>query len=382
MKSADQKVWDESVAYLKKVDSLGFAKVQEKLAFLTNDQQKQEFVGYVKLADSLPAASDPTWKTAARAWMMYKVAKECIQGYLTALEEGEKIQFLNEIRSLGEPGIRSKLESVLSGRAAVEAIVKAQSSPQRNTWDVGGFTNPPQHDPTSFRYIIHSMIPSIEYSDQEKVEYVRAQGRGAFLSGGELRTAELYFTQTSILKTEVMCCSIIDQEKTTTYRGATFGFTMRVPKQNMVAAFDGDASSSPKIGKARGDALTKIEQRGGKVALIDEFLGYVADFYQADLQTPDEILAASKRKEGHNELVVMGETPGSPTLPNGIFVKTSKVGRKVSKEFLALDRQWNLKKLMTGCASRLTIPIIDIPDDKVEASEVDWGTWKWGGLMG
>jgi hypothetical protein len=380
MNPADKKILQDALALLRSLDAVAAGKIDKKLEdCVQDDRDRQDIVDRMKKADPLAYFWQGGWKELARAWVLAKLAAQHIAG-IAYDPPGDGIfnGYLDEIKTLSYDALKQNLTSLTSGKAILDKIMTAKDHSSRDLWDVGAFTNPARHDPKKFRYIIHAMTPAVGFGSKKKRDYMKEKGREQFLTENELKVAEYYLTQTNIIKSEVLCCSIIDQDKTTTFRGSTFGFVLKVPKQNLVAAFDSDAASASKIARARADALIEIPKPVNQLVEIDKFLEDLGGLYDGKLKSPDEVLAASKHTQGHNELVVLGSLLKSSVEVWAIFVKVSE-SNKLLKGFITIDEKWEISKSIHDCAGRLKVPIVNIPEKSGEASEVDFSDWLAGG---
>lgn len=387
LSAADQVVWDAGIGFLKTVDPIATSNLKAKFDSLANDTDKASIVAYMKAMDSKWATHVyvTEWSTAARGWLMYKLATDHVgPGYFDAPTQQQLDAMALPLQGATTESIKTMLLNAMNGKDVLNAIMTGMNSNSRNQWDLGAFTNPKAHSATRFRYLIHAMIVDFGFAPTsvgdkekigEKIAYQQQKGRGAYVTDGRFKVAELYFQKPDFLRSEVLCCSIIEPGKTSTYRNSPFGYVMSVPKQNIVAAWPRDASSAPNTSIARGVDLSVIKDSGDRGAKIADFLEGIAAYYSRPLDTPDQILGATTH--GHNEIAVLGSTPGavraSYIAPSGIFLKTA--GGFLAQEFLTLDANGALGRIMKDAALAQGIPIVNIPDASATASNTDFTTW-------
>lgn len=377
MNPADKKLLNDAIDLIRSLDPVAAAKIQKQLDdCVTEISDRQAMVDLMKRADPLAYFWQGQWKELARAWVLAKLVASHVNIAYSAPDESTFGTYLNAIRTLPYEALKEDLVEMISGKAALSRILSSRSHGKRDLWDLGGFTHPKDHNPKKFRYIVHAMVPAVGFTGTKRRDFMKAKGREQFLTDDELKVADYYLTQTGVIKTEVLCCSIIDQEKTNTYRGSAFGFVLCVPKQNLVAAFSTDAASAAKIGRGRADRLVEMTDPLHRLIETDKFLEDLSGLYDSPLDSPDEILAASKQHDAHNELVVMGSLLGQSVRVAAIFVKTNS--DKLLKSFVELDEKWNVSKSIHACAKRLEIPIVDIPEKAGEPSEIEFNQWKSG----
>src|ERR1700679_58484 len=339
LSAADKKIWDNGIEFLKTVDPPAASQFKTKLSSLADDNDTAAIVACMKLADTKLGtyAYVTEWVTAARGWLMWRVgADHVLPGMYNAPTPQDLNAMLLPLKTASTQDIKTMLLNAMNGKDILNAIMTGMASNSRNQWDLGAFTNPKAHSPSNFRYLIHAMIVDFDYTDAGKTAYQQQQGRGAFVTGGKFKVGELYFKKPDYLRSEVLCCSIIEPGKTSTYRHSPFGYIMSVPKQNIVAAWPRDASSAPNTSIARGVDLAQIRDPGDRGAKIADFLEGLAAYYSKPLDAPAQIIGATQA--GHNEIAVLGTTPGNGArsiAPSGIFLKT--VEGTVAKEFLDMD---------------------------------------------
>ena len=183
------------------------------------------------------------------------------------------------------------------------------------------------------------------------------------ISGGtklELKAAQYYFDNPSVIQQELLSCSVISDTHPQTYVSFSFGFILEVPKGNVCAASKRDLAVNNSV--ARGEMLATLTSTGGKARAVDGFLDILVGMYESDLPAPRNLLADSGNQ--HNEVVVVGSLGGSaPVKVIGIFVKvTPEKGLKLWESAMKANL------LIGRCSQRFNLPIVPIPDDSGTAS--------------
>src|SRR5262249_13754340 len=108
---------------------------------------------------------------------------------------------------------------------------------------------------------------------------------------------------------------------------------------------------------------------------VDNFiLGLADSYYPPNVPSPAEVLGGTPQ-ESHNEVLVLGSISGQAVKPSAIFVKVTPT-EMLWRTFLEDDKQYGLGALMVQCSRRLGIPIIEIPDNRGQASTMDFTTCK------
>lgn len=197
-------------------------------------------------------------------------------------------------------------ESIFAPRATSESLATLRAG-----WTPAAFSDPRLHDPTRFRYLVHAIddvwagLPPGALTDQiaEKPELLKQNA--------------------------VISVSVVDENHQATFGPS--GFILRVPEENIFAAFETDMFVI--------NSVNKLE----RISHFDDL------FYRHGLKTPNEILVRSKENQ-FNEIVITGDTGSAAVEVVGVFInKSFPMSRPSQKRAEALIRT----------AHRLDLPIVE-----------------------
>jgi hypothetical protein len=355
-------------------------KIQRRLENVMMEDQL-EMLRHISMADGLAWRND--WMSVARAWLLVHVSRWVTRmgGYAPPDDVQTILNGLvSQLRSAYETTVRNWIERDMSSRGILVEIARLQRSVSRAAWDLAHFSDPRCHDTHHFRYIIHAMRPTaglgVPSRDQTaRYEYLSNKyGKLITKSGAwTLHSAELFLKEPWRISAELLSCTIIDQDHTRTYGGFCFGFVLAVPGANVCVAATSDLAISN--AQARDDILQLERTPIDRMVVVEEFLETLQGLYSRDLPSPDTILNGSIG--GHNEVLILGTTTTSTVTVSAIFIKVTAKGM-VWKTFLALDAEHGLYALIAACSRLYGYPVIAIPDDSGEASDLPFADWVKG----
>ncbi|MCP4191171.1 MAG: hypothetical protein GY768_11150 [Planctomycetaceae bacterium] len=331
-----------------------------------------------------------SWQSTARAWLLIKLCTNYWTGpglapAPTPVEINNDRQHVN---GTSESTLRNEIWATFDPQAVLRVFEQRKLHPSRTRWN-NAFSDPNFHDPNNFLYLIHAMRPTAgigvdKVTQPKRAAYLRRRLNG-FLDPASLQTTQwtllsgsLYLSQPEILQTELLSCSVIRNNHVKTYAKTVFGYILSAPGTNIAAAEHRDLAASAVQNMARSDQLANVSCEDetmigyARLSLINDFYHKLLPNYYAQLDPPDTIV---NRSTSHNEVLVIGSMSTSVVRPAAIFIKTSRQG-KICTSFLKLDAQWGLGSLMATCSRNLNIPIVPIPDDDEEASQIDFQLWR------
>ena len=211
----------------------------------------------------------------------------------------------------------------------------------REDWDPGQFSDPMPLASGKFCYLIHGLNPGhvmlgqrhvkegkvIEHSDyaQEHANYDKAtkkiasnylvtsiqEGRGHQIEQVHLFPLKLYLDNPNLLTYDLISCSLIDQDHTTTYH--QLGFILEVPADCIWATSVTDMSIP-----------NRLNPMVDRIDLI--LMGYYLDY---GIAPPGDLL--TRTGGGHNEVVALGTSTGGKTVRvKALFVKVTPDGMNLA----------------------------------------------------
>ncbi len=209
---------------------------------------------------------------------------------------------------------------------------------KRDSWAPRNFTDPANHDPRNYQYIIHGLQGnSVKiYQDASTLATVFARLQADYAGvqvphGGRMVNAigadgsirflpyREYLRNPNLLRTDVISCSVISDQVPDTY--TDFGLILKVPKECVMLTGNRDLN---------------IKNRA--TDMLDEFASYGTDPRSRDMLTPAEILqlcinriaavtARDEMNRQYNEIVCVGRSPeGKMVETTGIWVKVNEDG--------------------------------------------------------
>ncbi len=340
---------------------------------------------------------ETSWRRIARAWMvvhvlpMYRIygsfpndqdAHTQYAALIGRLEYYYDNMWVFEEDLMDD--IVEELLGLASSRRHSARIVQLQVHVARNAWAPHHFTNPMQHDPMQFCYVIHAMRPltAIPRGGQAVFEeLLRTVGREYLtacvgnLNQVNLHGAALFLALPRMLCSEILSCSVIDRQHTRTYGSFSFGFILHVPSSNIIMAAHNDLQASYFQNLARPTNLAG-QSLVVRVRAQNELLEGLALGMARPLASPATILRNSSN-QGHNEVLVVGHNGSSRVRPRAIFIKVTSDGR-LWASFMRDDEQHGLRAHILSCCQRLRIPIIPIVEDSEQPSNVTLRGWLRG----
>lgn len=351
------------------------------------DEDLAQIIASLPEVDGLAYGWQWSWKKMARAWLLVSMAGG--QARMTYEPTPEEMTgYLAEMRHASEAQVRAGILALLTqtdlAQRSISEISAILTDPSRESWAPAQFTDPRQHRRDDYRYIItalRTVVPTI--ADPQEIAYLE-QHRRAYLLRDSTNAArrrfnitQYYLSDPTCLSHEVLSCSVISHRKNKTYQNMSFGFVLHVPKNNVCAAGHQDLVAASVQNTARGQNLAGLSGHKRRVKSND-FLSQMAGKAKRNLPTPAQILELSG-VNGHNELIVVGTFMGQ-VRAKAIFVKVT--GRdKLWRSFVedeatfTTNTQTNISAMIFACAERNGIPIIPIPDDRGEDSDVDFQAW-------
>lgn len=339
---------------------------------------------YVVMADGFAYRWQSSWKALARAWLLVKLTAEGPRDAPSRVEMAGYLQFL---QTASEDTVRRGLIALLLNaplaRDASAHAVSCLSDASRNAWAPALFTDPLQHRPESYCYIITALRPMIlTITDAPQIDYLRRH-RQAYLSpcpsqpGAVLyNLTRYYLSDRDAITSEVLSCSVISHAKHATYQNMSFGFVLHVPKNNICNAAAADLLAASVQHTARAMHIAGLPSYGSarsytRVHRLTDFLSEIAGKARPNIPSPAAVLGAT-HPFGHNELIVLGTFMGQ-VRARAIFVKVTR-GR-LWRSFVADDEQHQLTALIFACVRDRRIPVIPITDDSGQASNVEFVPW-------
>lgn len=327
------------------------------------------------------------WVAPARAWMLLKLRET---GMLTVNPPGfdpykdQLPGLVAEVAGLTPAAIVDTLARALGGQHHIALIAAAQSDAARRTalatWNPNNFTPPAAHKARGeWKHLVVGLRRETDIglanSTPARKDYVQ-QHMSAFITADEkYLSAKHYLTDPSILTKSLISASVLTRQKVTTYAKMHFGFVLHVPTELI-------AFAAPKDLDMGFDKTTRPDMLAGKdgmsrMALIsDSFIQGLANLYARPLPTLASVIADTP-VEGHNEIAVVGSIGAAAVRVTGLFVKTTDEAKgggepKLAKEHDVDEATWEISKVMKKAASDLGVPIIRIPDPKLEAGATSY----------
>jgi hypothetical protein len=372
-----------ATALIGSINAIGRVKLQAKLSGADPGAMAQlaEWMREADLVVPGPA------KETARAWILLKYLALFWAGpqQLVAPSDRERNEKLTEVSRRSQASLREDIIDMVTGRGAMKIFASRQNNPSRKVWDTA-FTDPGKHNPLSFQYLIHGMRPTTSLPLDIQKSPLRAAYLKRSLAGNlgvidlvnhtwQLFSAQLYLTNPAVIRSEVLSCSVISNSHVKTYNDCSFGLVLSVPAMNICCASTTDLAISSLQNKARADQLAEETTTIGRLLQVDDFISNLVDcYYYSDVIDPGALVNQTKL-EAHNEVLVLGSISGSLASACAIFVKVTSTNM-MWKSFMDEDMQYGLGALMVKCSRNLGIPIIEIPDNRGEASKMDFKTWK------
>lgn len=203
----------------------------------------------------------------------------------------------------------------------------------------GGTTDPNQHDPTNFRYLVHAINPFSSISARIITMYDARDGITYDESWGDQKIS-MYDQPERLGERVSLSMSLIDQDHTATWGEA--GLIVEAPEQNIVLTSSSDAG-------AHNNNLDFLLQQADKHGVLS-----------------GDNLMRSSSPYSYNEVVAVANRDGQQVQLKGFFYKATKAGEPYNKQ---------LASRMQMHASRLGLPVVAITElgryaqDKVESHD-------------
>lgn len=386
MTPEEKQTLDSALKLIGSISPIGRTKLEAKLK-VADERNQAQIAKWMRDADALAHFFQTSWKDTARAWILLKYLALfwAGPGQGAVPSETEHMEKLTELKQRSEASLREEITDMVTGRGVLKIFAARQKNPCRFVW-ASAFTNPANHSPDSFCYLIHGMRPTTSLEVDENNTPLRALYLRKALKGHlglidpvgkkwQLLSAQLFLTNPDAMHSEVLSCSIITNAHVKTYGNCSFGFVLSVPPMNVCAASARDLAASGIQHQSRADKLAQETTVLGRMLQVDDFICALVDgYYPADLPSPAEVMGETPQ-ESHSEVLVLGSVSGQTVKPSAIFVKVTDT-RMLWQTFLQDDEQYGLGALMVQCSRRLGIPIIEIPDNRGQASTMDFTTWK------
>ena len=202
----------------------------------------------------------------------------------------------------------------------------------------GDTTDPTQHDPTSFRYLVHSLNP---YAALNILYMLSSVGASADPSHGDGdQSINMYEQPERVAERISLSMSLIDQDHTATWGHG--GLIISAPEENIVltSRTDADAHNNDK------NFLLEQSVRHG-------------------VMSAEQLLATTSPRQ-YNEVVALADNDGSKLETIGFFYKVTSKGEPVD---LVIAQQMRMH------AERLGLPVVEIlQENKLGEDRVDRST--------
>ena len=202
----------------------------------------------------------------------------------------------------------------------------------------GDTTDPTQHDPTSFRYLVHSLNP---YAALNILYMLSSVGASADPSHGDGdQSINMYEQPERVAECISLSMSLIDQDHTATWGHG--GLIISAPEENIVltSRTDADAHNNDK------NFLLEQSVRHG-------------------VMSAEQLLATTSPRQ-YNEVVALADNDGSKLETIGFFYKVTSKGEPVD---LVIAQQMRMH------AERLGLPVVEIlQENKLGEDRVDRST--------
>jgi len=202
----------------------------------------------------------------------------------------------------------------------------------------GDTTDPTQHDPTSFRYLVHSLNPYAALNILYMLSSVGASADPSHGDGGQ--SINMYEQPERVAERISLSMSLIDQDHTATWGHG--GLIISAPEENIVltSRTDADAHNNDK------NFLLEQSVRHG-------------------VMSAEQLLATTSPRQ-YNEVVALADNDGSKLETIGFFYKVTSKGEPVD---LVIAQQMRMH------AERLGLPVVEIlQENKLGEDRVDRST--------
>jgi len=209
-----------------------------------------------------------------------------------------------------------------------------EQSPDIHTW--GGTTDPVQHDPLQYRYLVHAINPLSSMNAKLITLYDARDGIKYDESWGDQKIS-MYEQPERIGERVSLSMSLIDQDHTATWGEA--GLIVEAPEQNVVLTSSSDAGAH----NNNLDFLLKQAQNHGVMS--------------------GDNLISSTSPYSYNEVVAVANREGQKVQLKGFFYKETRAGEPYNKQ---------LARRMQAHADRLGLPVVAVTEQgKYAQDKVD-----------
>ena len=202
----------------------------------------------------------------------------------------------------------------------------------------GDTTDPTQHDPTSFRYLVHSLNP---YAALNILYMLSSVGASTDPSHGDGdQSINMYEQPERVAERISLSMSLIDQDHTATWGHG--GLIISAPEENIVLASRTDADA----------------HNNDKNFLLEQSVRH-------GVMSAEQLLATTSPRQ-YNEVVALADNDGSKLETIGFFYKVTSKGEPVD---LVIAQQMRMH------AERLGLPVVEIlQENKLGEDRVDRST--------
>ncbi|MFO0970850.1 MAG: hypothetical protein U0520_00655 [Candidatus Saccharimonadales bacterium] len=208
-------------------------------------------------------------------------------------------------------------------------------APRTELW--GNVTEPEQHNPQSYRYLVHAINPI-----GQRMVFASALSfsqEGIYGSADEQpgdQTVSLIDNPERVGDRVAVSMSLIDQDHTGTWGNA--GLIVTAPEDNVILTHSRD------VGTHGGD-IDMLRKQSERYVKFD----------------PDQLLAASSENT-YNEVVGLGSTESGNLELQGFFIKVNSDGKPFDE---------SLANIIRAHANRLKLPVVEIKNkDSVRETDV------------
>ena len=202
----------------------------------------------------------------------------------------------------------------------------------------GDTTDPTQHDPTSFRYLVHSLNP---YAALNILYMLSSVGASTDPSHGDGdQSINMYEQPERVAERISLSMSLIDQDHTATWGHG--GLIISAPEENIVLASRTDADA----------------HNNDKNFLLEQSVRH-------GVMSAEQLLATTSPRQ-YNKVVALADNDGSKLETIGFFYKVTSKGEPVD---LVIAQQMRMH------AERLGLPVVEIlQENKLGEDRVDRST--------
>lgn len=285
------------------------------------------------------------------------------------------IVFVRLLKRTVQIALASHQQSTLNlkGATELERILRTEFSVNRDTslqmyWSPNNFTDPSNHNDQNYRYIIHGLQGNVvkvfrdentvasrfddwvtRYSNTPGANY--QQGGVGVMPSIRIKMYQEYLRNPSLLKTDIISCSVIAHQANGTY--TDFGFILRVPTQNVMLTSARDLAYKNR----RGDQRAEIERYASTTPM----------------QTPADIVrgmaarASGKsqleKNRTYSEIVVLGTSPeGGQVQVSGLWLRVNEDGDAYSHQTSSYKPTVDdeISAHMLRCAATFNLPVVEI----------------------